>query len=272
MVSFVELPYEIRLEVFKQLESSEDAVAFRNMDKSNHHLFTSTCFQRYGFLQPEELLIFRTLYKDGLMSRYTKTVFGHVHIATFKGNKEDFPTHSEQENDAVVAIVRGGNESEHARRHAMDVMRWLCCVEIERWKCDYVEDYEPKKEFYSRLVEAGLVAAACLCPSKNELNAIHEPNCGEGKYMALSGFLKACYENSSEQGGFHKSGICLYARFLLRVDLDALYVEDPSASILSENCDQLFGEMKAITLFMKCLQRLYQISASNVFPKPKILG
>ncbi|RPA80328.1 hypothetical protein BJ508DRAFT_307531 [Ascobolus immersus RN42] len=51
--TFVSLPHEMRLEIFKQLPTLEDAVAFRYVDLTNSQLITEKFF-RLHFLTPKE--------------------------------------------------------------------------------------------------------------------------------------------------------------------------------------------------------------------------
>ncbi|RPA76515.1 hypothetical protein BJ508DRAFT_331069 [Ascobolus immersus RN42] len=57
VTTFITLPNEIRLEIFKQIGSARDAVSFKNMDKTNRTIITPSFFSKfYLSVQEEEVL------------------------------------------------------------------------------------------------------------------------------------------------------------------------------------------------------------------------
>ncbi|RPA72668.1 hypothetical protein BJ508DRAFT_314547 [Ascobolus immersus RN42] len=154
MPTFAELPFEMRIEIFAQLTTSEDAAAFRRLDRTNYQIITERLYEKHGFLTPKELDLLATLGRNKVIRELTSQVFSRMYIATFPGHEMDRSPRLRKES-TMRRVLRNGNKTEYDKRRAMQLLRWLSHAEMKA--CDDItfqlEKYIIGKEYVESLLE-----------------------------------------------------------------------------------------------------------------------
>ncbi|RPA72669.1 hypothetical protein BJ508DRAFT_381444 [Ascobolus immersus RN42] len=197
MPTFAELPYEMRIEIFAQLNTSEDALSFRQLDRTNFQLITPKLYKKHGFLARNELSILEVFGRNQAMLRYTVDIFLTRYFAHFEGEKEDLPCKHFRRDLTVRSMLQSANGTESERRQALEVLKWLSHVKLDACNVEW--------EF--RLGNSLNTAV------KEYLEEIlHKADSHTDGYQVVSEFYRIFYADLEPANGFESSSLFAFAR------------------------------------------------------------
>ncbi|RPA80296.1 hypothetical protein BJ508DRAFT_307497 [Ascobolus immersus RN42] len=284
MPTFADLPFEMRIAIFEQLYTSDDAFSFRLLDRINYQIITPRLHKQSGFLTLEELHLLATFGRNKLTRDVTVDLFHQLHMQAVQDMTQNPPEGCQhlQANSTVRRLLRNVNGTENERQRALDLLKYVSFMDIGSEPFYYSRaSYRPEEEFVKDLLD---MADRTM----------------DG-YEALSEFYDLCYGYNEEDGPYRGSRLHVYARYSARevfqcefgVDrpgylnygrrppLSAFRPNTPcltvqnGALVPAADCANVLDGLRDLASFMKAVKRLFHLYAKNGKPKvisPRLAG
>ncbi|RPA80322.1 hypothetical protein BJ508DRAFT_307524 [Ascobolus immersus RN42] len=274
MPTFLDLPFEMRIEIFAQLNTSNDAKSFRVVDRINYQIFTPNLYKKHGFLSANELQILATFGRSKLTRDMTVNLFYSMLQRTMI-EKEEIPSGSSKvpRETTVRRTLRNANGTENEKHRALELLKRVSTDSTEAWKPFWygVESFKPCEQLLRELLEN---PKSC---------------CNTDSYRTLSAFYELVFAYTEQDVDFRVSTLFAWARFVVRSTFNHWYGPERrkfqkssrriptsvrqsdkpflsihgGALIPSEDCSDALDSLRDMISFMKAVKSLYTLCSQQ---------
>ncbi|RPA77473.1 hypothetical protein BJ508DRAFT_170665 [Ascobolus immersus RN42] len=282
MTTFYDLPFELRIAIFEQIETSEAAFAFRLIDHDTYLLITPTLYRKHGFLTPKELMLLDCLQKKPVLRMLTCGLFFRIICS---GQLKPYVP---QKRQAVSPILFQDNKSESGKRETMQLLKYATQLVIKH-EGPLPRETDHNIDMAQRHMYAHLLSA----PNEGTASVVFnfDDRTNMRNYKRLKRFFNVFYFYSETDEAYRSSSVYKFARSFLRANFDYNFGPlrygpngqprqrtevDPVTGrrrsppcmkiekgllVEAKDCKGVFKAMRWNVEFMKEVKRVYEVSA-----------